>query len=294
MLKKKIGFRGIIWIPPFHSENSKGYVLLMIFTAKYLKIKLSFTLPDLSKALQAAWNMDFQPRRQSLDSSPSIKPSKTYVASWVLWCLARVLCCFVWFPACFFVFRCLFFKISRSNEMEGSINAMMMKQDLVGKLSTAQCILLWLPSSKSAWRTASSNYIRQGKSKMSSSNSPRSSKQQNITKSCQLLLFNIQTAPKSRSMHPTACSSSTTTKKPWSCNHPAGGLPVGDQMKPIRPSEFHRQGWQHIGQINHTNTCLQTSFLEARAKEKTTFGWLVDLGDGESGPWIASILKNRI
>ena len=107
--------------------------------------------------------------------------------------------------------------------MESSINAMMMKQDLVGKLSTAQCILLWLPWSKSAWRTASSNYIRQGKAKMSSSNAPHSSM---ATKSCQLLSFNIQTAPKSRSMHLTACSSTTknlgvaTTLQRFACRWP--------------------------------------------------------------------------
>jgi len=90
------------------------------------------------------------------------------------------------------------------------------------------------------------------------------------TKSCQLLSFNIQASTKI-TFH-ASYSLFFNNKKNLGVATTLQAKPVGDQMKPIRPSEFHRQGWQHIGQINHTNTCLQTSFLEARAKRKTKFG----------------------
>ena len=153
--------------------------------------------------------------------------------------------------------RCLFLKISRSNEMEGSTR------------NDDETRPYWQVVNHEAKDGLKDSFFNQGKGNL------KCLPQIHHTLQWQQILptsfLQHPNSTKSRSMHLTACSSSTTTtttKKPWSCNHPAGGLPVGDQMKPIRPSEFHRQGWQHIGQINHTNTCLHTSFLGGKSKKK--------------------------
>ena len=156
----------------------------------------------------------------------------------------------------FSLVRCLVFKISRSNEMESSTR----NDD-----ETRPC---WQVFNHEVKDGLKESFFNQGKGNL------KCLPQMHHTLQWQQNLANVfpSTSKQHQNHVPCILQLFFNNKKTWSCNHPAGGLPVGDQMKPIRPSEFHRQGWQHIGQINHTNTSLQTSFLEARAKKKTTFG----------------------